>query len=79
MFLIFLPMELTSMQRMRMSSWKCWSLFEIHRIALHESAHNGTVSIFKLLLDAGSDKDALDDVNRFDFTFLPEFIKFASF
>lgn len=36
-----------------------------HRIPLHESAHNGTLSIFKVLLDAGSDKDAVDDVFYF--------------
>ena len=37
-------------------------IFFINRIPLHESAHNGTLSIFKVLLDAGSDKDALDDI-----------------
>lgn len=36
--------------------------FLTNRIPLHESAHNGTLSIFKVLLDAGSDKDALDDI-----------------
>lgn len=36
--------------------------FFTYRIPLHESAHNGTLSIFKILLDAGSDKEALDDI-----------------
>jgi ankyrin repeat protein len=54
-----------------------WSSFSQNRIALHESAHNGTLSIFKLLLQAGSDKDALDDVFFSFFMFFSEFIKFV--
>jgi ankyrin repeat protein len=38
-----------------------WCLFFTRRTALHESARNGTLSIFKMLLDAGADREALDD------------------
>ena len=34
------------------------------RVPLHESAQNGTVSIFKKLLEAGSDPEAVDDYNN---------------
>ena len=34
------------------------------RIPLHDSAQNGTLSIFKKLLEAGSNPEALDDYNN---------------
>ena len=34
------------------------------RIPLHESAQNGTLSIFKKLLEAGSNPEAVDDYNN---------------
>ena len=37
--------------------------FLFNRLPIHDSAHNGTLSVFKLLINSGSNPSALDDYN----------------